>query len=36
MGVVAMWRDGGGTLIRQQYPLPLTVLAIVPKVSLGG
>lgn len=36
MGVTSMWRDGGGTLIRQQYPLPLTVLAIVPKVSLGG
>ena len=36
MGVTSMWRDGGGTLIRQQYPLPLTVLSITPKVSVGG
>jgi len=36
MGVISMWRDGGGTLVRQQYPLPLTILSFIPKVSVGG
>lgn len=36
MGITSTWRTGGGILVRQQYPLPLTILSIIPKVSVGG
>jgi hypothetical protein len=32
----AGWDEGGRILIRQPDPLPLTVLAIIPEVSVGG
>jgi hypothetical protein len=32
----ASWGDGGVLCLRQQYPLPLEILSIVPSVEIGG
>ena len=34
--IQSTWNLGGRTCVRQRYPLPATVLAIVPHVGLGG
>lgn len=30
------WNSNGRIAIRQQYPLPMTILAVIPEVTLGG
>lgn len=31
-----MWGDQGGVFIRQSDPLPMTILAVIPEVTIGG
>jgi len=36
IGITSSWNIGGRVHIRQRDPLPLTVLALIPSVSIGG
>lgn len=36
LGIKCSWNTGGRVCVRQRDPLPLTILAIVPSVQLGG
>jgi hypothetical protein len=29
------WQSGGRLVVRQTYPLPVSILAIIPEVSVG-
>jgi hypothetical protein len=34
--IISDWSKGGRVLIRQEYPLPATILAIIPTVTVAG
>jgi hypothetical protein len=31
-----IWKEPGSIIIRQDYPLPATILSVIPEVSIGG
>ena len=36
MSMRPKWNTQGSIFVRQSYPLPMTILAIIPEVSIGG
>lgn len=34
--IISDWSDGGRVLVRQSSPLPVTILAAIPEVAIGG